>query len=80
MSNKRRDVMQALSMVTQLGLSIITPILLCLLAAVWLRQRLDLGYWVVIVGVLWGVASGFWNLLRFNRAASRRAQERDEED
>ncbi len=32
---------------TQLGLSIVCPLLLCLLGAVWLRDRFGFGNWVI---------------------------------
>ena len=59
---------------TQLGLSAATPLVVFILAAVWLRDRFQLGDWVVWVGVLLGVygaISGF----RYVVAAMRREAE-----
>ena len=36
---------------TQLGLSIVCPLLLCLLGAVWLRDRFGFGNWVIFLGI-----------------------------
>lgn len=40
---------------TQLGLSILSPLLLCVLLAVWLRNRFGVGGWVVVLGILLGL-------------------------
>ena len=39
---------------TQLGLSIVCPLLLCLLGAVWLRDRFGFGNWVIFLGIALG--------------------------
>lgn len=38
---------------TQLGLSIVCPLLLCLLGAVWLRDRFGFGNWVIFWASPW---------------------------
>lgn len=39
---------------TQLGISVAVPLALCILGAVWLRNRFDLGPWVLILGICLG--------------------------
>lgn len=41
---------------TQLGISIAGPMAAFILLAVWLRQRFDLGIWVLIIGFILGIA------------------------
>ena len=41
---------------TQLGLSVAGPLAGFILLAVWLRQRFDLGVWVLIVGIVFGIS------------------------
>lgn len=41
---------------TQLGLSVAGPLAGFLLLAVWLRQRFDLGAWVLILGIIFGIS------------------------
>lgn len=41
---------------TQLGLSVASPLTGFILAAFWLRQRFDLGVWVIIVGFVLGIS------------------------
>lgn len=44
---------------TQLGLSIVCPLLLCLLGAVWLRDRFGFGNWVIFWALPWVWAARF---------------------
>lgn len=44
---------------TQLGLSIVCPLLLCLLGAVWLRDRFGFGNWVIFLGIALGLGGAF---------------------
>ena len=55
--------------VGQLGITLITPILLCTLLGVWLNNRFSLGAWVVIVGVICGVISAGCSFYAFARRA-----------
>ena len=51
---------------TQLAFSAVGPLVLCIMGAVWLRDRFQLGGWVVLLGVLFGfggAVSGFCNSL-----------------
>ena len=77
---KNRSVFAALAMITQFGISVITPILLCILAASWLRGRFGLGDWVVLVGVLLGVGSSFLSMMKLIRQMSELSREEDENE
>ena len=41
---------------TQLGLSVAGPLVGFILLALWLRQRFDLGMWVLVIGILLGIS------------------------
>ena len=47
--------MQGLVWVTQVGLSILCPLLLFILGAVWLQRKFALGGWVIAVGIALGL-------------------------
>lgn len=47
---------------TQFGLSVVSPPILFLLGAVWLKNHFGLGGWVVLVGLLIGIAGSVGNL------------------
>lgn len=61
---------------TQLGLSVLMPPVLLLLAALWLRARFGWGVWVLIVALVVGLLSSFCSAVNFYRAVTRR-QKRD---
>ena len=52
---KWTELLRLLSLLTQLGLSVIVPLLLCLFGALYLQNRFGLGGWIVAVGVLLGL-------------------------
>ena len=41
---------------TQLGLSVAGPLVGFILLALWLRQRFDLGVWVLVIGIVLGIS------------------------
>ena len=51
-------VLSRLTLLTQLGLTFITPPLLLLLAAMWLEDRFGVGEWIVVPALLIGLLSG----------------------
>lgn len=74
---KNKSVIAALGMITQFGLSTLTPMLLCILGAVWLKARFSLGDWVVLVGVLLGAGSGFLSMLKMIRSMAELSKKED---
>lgn len=62
---------------TQLGLSIAAPPVLCILGSVWLRNRFSLGGWVVVLGVVLGVGASFLSLWQNLCQMDRQAREAD---
>ena len=51
------DILKNLTILTQFGLSFITPLLLCLALSWWLTEKFNLGSWVYIPGVVGDVLS-----------------------
>ena len=64
----RRAVIQNIGHLTQLGFSIAFPPIICTMGALWLQKRFDLGSWVVLVGVLFGMVSGMSCFMTFARS------------
>jgi ATP synthase protein I len=54
-----KEVMQNLAMITQLGISMLAPIILCVFAGHWLDERF--GFHSVTVLLLFGMAAGIRN-------------------
>ncbi len=68
-----------LALVTQLALSIVTPCILTIALCYWLRGKFGLGDWIMVVGILWGLASGFVSAWKYLKKAVEDAEKRQEE-
>jgi hypothetical protein len=62
---KNRKPFAKLTLITQFGVSLISPILLCLFVSIWIQERFQIGYWVVIIGILLGIAAMMNTFYRF---------------
>ena len=64
------SVLRALSLIAQIGLSVLCPILLLILLGVWLDGKFGNGHhWFLFAGILIGIYSayrGTWLLIRKN--------------
>lgn len=66
--------------ITQVGLQLVIPILLCLIVSVFLRDKFSLGNWVVVVGILLGIGAAYTNLIKFVKYVTKDLDEDDEEN
>lgn len=64
---------------TQLGLSVAVPLGGFIWLGVWLRQRFDLGIWVVLAGVFVGVVCAIDGLRVSLRAMERMTKDKKQE-
>ena len=53
------EIIKNVSMLTQFGLSFVTPLLLCLAVCWWLTTYLGAGGWVYIPGFFFGLGGSF---------------------
>lgn len=53
------DFMKNITMVTQFGLSLLTPTVLGVLGSWWLTAHTGIGLWIYIVGFVFGLGSSF---------------------
>ena len=69
-----------LTMLTQFGLSLVTPLFLCLALCWWLCDRFSVGIWIYLIGFFFGIGGGAVTAWKFGRAfcgirnASRRSR------
>lgn len=54
-----------LSYVTQLGLSIVTPIVLCVFVAIYIKNKTGWGDIVVVIGLVVGLVAGAYSFYSF---------------
>ncbi len=71
-------VLHALVWVTQLGLSVIAPIVTFVLLAVWLQRRCAWGNWVIWVGVILGILGTIGALRSCLRALNHLPDDKDD--
>ena len=71
-----KECMENLTLLTRLGASIAVPPVLCLLAANWLRGKLGLGLWIMIVALVLGLGGSASNVWKFWKQLEKR-EERD---
>ena len=66
-------------MLSQLGLSVITPPLICIFATLWIREKFGLGNWIVVAGIIFGTLSGVVSLVNYLKTALKDAQKSQKE-
>ncbi len=71
---KLYQMMKDLCWVGQLGLSLIMPLLLCLLVCWWAVNRFQLPPWLFIVAVVLGLGGGGVTAREFYRMSMRRGK------
>lgn len=76
---KRKDSPAALlSLITQLGLSLITPLLLCIFLSLWIQRRFGAGDWVIVAGILAGLGSMAVSYFQFYKRYSNASGKDDD--
>lgn len=73
----KKSVFSALAMISQFGIGVLTPMLLCIFAALWLKNRFGLGDYVVLIGILLGIGSGFVSMMKMIRQMGDMSKEED---
>ncbi len=64
---------------TQLGISVAVPLGGFIWLGIWLRQRFDLGVWVVLAGIFVGVVCAIDGLRSSLKAMERMGKNKDED-
>lgn len=68
------DVFKQLSWLSQLGLSIIMPMLICVLLCAFLTIRFDIGGWIFIPGFILGLGASFTTGYNFYISESHKSE------
>lgn len=61
MNKKHRELIRCLSLVSQLGITMLTPVILCVLLGVWLDKKFSTYFTLplLILGILAGARSAY---------------------
>lgn len=58
------NIGKSFALVTQIGISILVPIGLCMIGANYLINKFQIGNWVMILGILLGIGAGCLNVYK----------------
>ena len=73
----RKEVFRSLTMVTQLGVSVMVPIFMCLFAGIFLDEHLSTGFFTIILLIL-GILAGGRNAYILAMNSIEREKKEDE--
>ncbi len=68
MKNKYTDIIRSLSYLTQVGLTAVIPIFIWIYIADFVRKKFELGSFVLLLGIILGVASAYVSLYKLFKA------------
>lgn len=76
MSDKYKYI-KALSYITQLGMNIVTPIILCIIISIYIKNKFRLSNYVVVFGIIIGCGAGFMSLINFIKYVAKENSKKD---
>ena len=69
-----------LSILSQFGLSLAMPLLLCLFVAYQLREHFHLSYWIYLPAFFFGLAASFMTAYKFYLSVSEKETKQETKD
>ena len=69
-----------LSILSQFGLSLALPLLLCLFVAYQLREHFHLSYWIYLPAFFFGLAASFMTAYKFYLSVSEKEKKQETKD
>lgn len=71
-------IFRNLSLIGQLGFSLVTPLILCLLGAYWMNARAGAPLWIYIPALVLGLGSSFMTAWKVYLAAVRKNKKEEQ--
>lgn len=72
--NQWGKLLKNLVWLSQLGLSILAPPLLCVWGCSWLQTRFGIGSWLMVVGLILGLGASVSSALHFYAVVRKQAE------
>ena len=69
-----------LTILSQFGLSLAMPLLLCLFVAYQLREHFHLSYWIYLPAFFFGLAASFMTAYKFYLSVSKKEKKQETKD
>lgn len=79
MNKENKKVMKSFVMITQVGLSMLTPIFLCVFLGVYIDRILQTSYWFIILLIL-GILAAFRNVYYLTRQFYQKDLEKEKKE
>lgn len=76
--NYKKSVYTTLAMISQVGISMIVPVLLCTYAGAWLEERIDFPFTVIMIVV--GILAGVRNVIAIVKRMKQVIEEETDEE
>lgn len=77
---KNFDAVKNLAFLSQIGLSLVLPIVLFLMLASYLQNKFGMGDWTTLVALILGLVSGVSSFISFLRYAYNEAKKSEENE
>ncbi|MBP9561892.1 MAG: AtpZ/AtpI family protein [Acetoanaerobium sp.] len=80
MPNEKKSFYKSLSnlaLLSQIGFSMVVPIIGCVWVANFLMKKFNLGVWVLFLFIILGVFSAFANLFKITKFSSKNKKQSD---
>lgn len=62
---KKKKTGEQIITISQFTFSILSPLFLCIALSLWLMDKFSLDYWVVLIGILLGIATMIFQFYKF---------------
>lgn len=73
------SVFRQLSMLSQMGISLMMPLLLCLAGSYWLNTRFHVGAWIYLPGVFFGLGGSFATAYKIYQSIMKEQEQKKED-
>ena len=74
-----RSIIRALSLITQIGITMLVPIVLCFFIGRWLDEKLGTGF-IMIIMIIFGILAAYRNLFAITKPFLKGEREKADEE
>lgn len=75
----RKDLIKALSSITQLGINVVVSFILWILIAAWVKKTFNSGNYVMVIGVILGAGSAFLSFFKYLKEIEKASSSKEDD-